>query len=195
MDLNAEGRSEEVELIRRARQGNAEAWEALVRTHQEALFRLAYLLLGNAGEAEDVAQEAILRAYASLERYDIERPLRPWLLSIAANLARNRRRSAGRYLAALRRWYKARPATAAGIEEQSLHNLERQELWHAIERLDFANQQVIYLRYFLEMSTVEVAETLQVPEGTVKSRLHRALKRLRGIIERDFPELDEGKTL
>jgi len=195
MDLNAEGRADEVELIRRARQGNSEAWEALVRTHQEALFRLAYLLLGNAGEAEDVAQEAFLRAYASLERYDIERPLRPWLLSIAANLARNRRRSAGRYLAALQRWYKARPTTAAGIEEQSLHNLERQELWHAIERLDFANQQVIYLRYFLEMSTVEVAETLQVPEGTVKSRLHRALKRLRGIIERDFPELDEGKTL
>lgn len=195
MDLNAEGRADEVELIRRARQGNAEAWEALVRTHQEALFRLAYLLLGNADEAEDVAQEAFLRAYASLERFDLERPLRPWLLSIAANLARNRRRSAGRYLAALQRWYKARPAAATGIEEQSLHNLERQELWHAIERLDFANQQVIYLRYFLEMSTVEVAETLQVPEGTVKSRLHRALKRLRGIIERDFPELDEGKTL
>ena len=195
MDLNAEGRADEVELIRRARQGNGEAWEALVRTHQEALFRLAYLLLGNADEAEDVAQEAFLRAYASLERFDLERPLRPWLLSIAANLARNRRRSAGRYLAALQRWYKARPAAATGIEEQILHNLERQDLWHAIERLDFANQQVIYLRYFLEMSTVEVAETLQVPEGTVKSRLHRALKRLRGIIERDFPELDEGKTL
>ena len=195
MDLNAEGRADEVELIRRARQGNAEAWEALVRTHQEALFRLAYLLLGNADEAEDVAQEAFLRAYASLERFDLERPLRPWLLSIAANLARNRRRSAGRYLAALQRWYKAWPAAATGIEEQILHNLERQDLWHAIERLDFANQQVIYLRYFLEMSTVEVAETLQVPEGTVKSRLHRALKRLRGIIERDFPELDEGKTL
>jgi len=51
---------------------------------------------------------------------------------------------------------------------------------------------VVYLRYFLEMSTEEVAETLQVPEGTVKSRLHRALKRLRGVIERDFPELSEG---
>ena len=195
MDPNAERRPDEAELVRRARQGNAAAWEELVRIHQEPVFRLAYLLLGDPGDAEDVAQEAFLRAYRNLERFDLERPLRPWLLSIAANLARNRRRSAGRYWAALQRWYKARPAAATGPEEQSLHNLERQDLWRAIRHLDFSDQQVIYLRYFLDMSTMEVAETLQIPEGTVKSRLHRALKRLRGVIERDFPELNEGKTL
>jgi RNA polymerase sigma-70 factor (ECF subfamily) len=193
MNLTAEGRGDEADLIRRARQGSSEAWEDLVRAHQEALFHLAYLLLGDAGDAEDVAQEAFIRAYRSLERFDAERPLRPWLLSIAANLARNRQRSAGRYLAALQRWFKAEPAASQNIEERGIQNLESQNLWLAVRRLDFTNQQVIYLRYFLEMSTQEVAETLQVPEGTIKSRLHRALQRLRGVIERDFPELSEGK--
>jgi len=192
MNSTAEGRADEVELVRRARQGSSGAWEDLVRLHQEPLFRLAYLLLGDAGEAEDVAQEAFLRAYRSLERYDTERPLRPWLLSIAANLARNRRRSAGRHLAAVRRWFKSGPAPGPGIEERSIQNLESQDLWRAIRHLNLMDQQVVYLRYFLEMSTEEVAETLQVPEGTVKSRLHRALKRLRGVIERYFPELSEG---
>lgn len=192
MNRSAEGRADEIDLVRRARQGSSEAWEDLVRLHQEPLFRLAYLLLGDAGEAEDVAQEAFLRAYRSLERYDMERPLRPWLLSIAANLARNRRRSAGRYLAAVQRWFKAEPASVPSIEERGIQKLESQNLWRAIRRLDLMDQQVVYLRYFLELSTQEVAETLQVPEGTVKSRLHRALKRLRGVIERDFPELSEG---
>lgn len=194
MDITAEGRADEVDLVRRARQGSSQAWEDLVRLHQEPLFRLAYLFLGDAGEAEDVAQEAFLRAYRSLERYDTQRPLRPWLLSIAANLARNRRRSAGRYLAAVRRWFKSSPPPGPGIEERSIQKLESQDLWRAIRRLDLMDQQVVYLRYFLELSTQEVAETLQVPEGTVKSRLHRALKRLRGVIERDFPELSEGIT-
>jgi len=192
MNLTADGRGDEADLIRRARQGSSEAWEDLVRLHQEPLFRLAYLLLGDAGEADDVAQEAFIRAYRSLERFDAARPLRPWLLSIAANLARNRRRAAGRYLAALQRWF-TEPSAGVSIEERGIQNLESQSLWRAVRRLDFPNQQVIYLRYFLEMSTEEVAETLQVPEGTVKSRLHRALKRLRGVIERDFPELSEGK--
>jgi len=192
MNSTAEGRADEVDLVRRARKGSSGAWEDLVRLHQEPLFRLAYLLLGDAEEAEDVAQEAFLRAYRSLERYDTERPLRSWLLSIAANLARNRRRSAGRYLAAVRRWFKSGPAPGPGIEEQSIQNLESQDLWRAIRHLDLMDQQVVYLRYFFELSTEEVAEILRIPEGTVKSRLHRALQRLRGVIERDFPELSEG---
>ena len=192
MNFTAEGRADESGLVRRARQGSSQAWEELVHLHQEPLFRLAYLLLGDADEAEDVAQEAFIRAYRSLERFDTGRSLRPWLMSIAANLARNRRRSAGRYLAAVKRWFKSEPAPRASIEERGIRNQESQHLWRAIRRLDTSDQQVIYLRYFLEMSTKEVAETLQVPEGTVKSRLHRALKRLRGVIERDFPELSEG---
>ena len=78
------------EAVRRAANGDAAAWEPLVRAHQEAVFRLCYLLLGDPDEAEDVAQETFLRAWKHLRRFDATRPLRPWLLSIASNLASNR---------------------------------------------------------------------------------------------------------
>jgi RNA polymerase sigma-70 factor (ECF subfamily) len=64
-------------------------------------------------------------------------------------------------------------------------------LWQAVQQLNQKGQEVVYLRYFLEMSEAETAETLDIPPGTVKSRLHRALKQLRGVIERKFPELGD----
>src|SRR5215510_9029334 len=87
---------DEPTLIRRAVDGDAAAWEALMRAHQEAVFRLAYLILGDPDDAEDVAQETFLRAWKHLKGFDSTRPLRPWLLSITSNLSSNRRRSAGR---------------------------------------------------------------------------------------------------
>jgi RNA polymerase sigma-70 factor, ECF subfamily len=182
---------DESTLIRQAVNGDAAAWESLMQQHQESVFRLAYLLLGDPDDAEDAAQEAFLRAWKYLNRFDATRPLRPWLLSITANLARNRKRSAGRYFAALMRAFRDEPATAR-IEEKSLQNMEAGELWHAVQNLNMAEQQIIYLRYFLDLSVNETAQALQVAEGTVKSRLSRALEKLRSIIQQDFPVLSEG---
>jgi RNA polymerase sigma-70 factor (ECF subfamily) len=182
---------DESTLIRQAVNGDAAAWESLMQQHQESVFRLAYLLLGDPDDAEDAAQEAFLRAWKYLKRFDATRPLRPWLLSITANLARNRKRSAGRYFAALMRAFRDEPATAR-IEEKSLQNMEAGELWHAVQNLNMAEQQIIYLRYFLDLSVNETAQALQVAEGTVKSRLSRALEKLRSIIQQDFPVLSEG---
>jgi RNA polymerase sigma-70 factor (ECF subfamily) len=195
MNLSGEAQENEPGLVDRARQGDGAAWEALVQTHQEAVFRLAYLLLGDPDEAEDAAQEAFLRAFRALERFDASRPLRPWLLSIAANLARNRRRSLGRYLTALQRLVRLEPPYSANIEDKSAERWQAQSLWRAVQRLSEPDQQVIYLRYFLEMSVEETAEATGVAEGTVKSRLHRALERLRTVIERDFPSLRESIAL
>lgn len=179
----------EAEWIERARQHDEAAWEALTRQHQAAVFRLAYLLVGDADDAEDVAQEAFIRAYRALDRFDATRPIRPWLLSITANLARNRLRSVGRYLNALNRLLRAEPEKVINVPEASQQNLEAQALWQAVRRLGEADQQVIYLRYFLEMSEAETADVLSIAPGTVKSRLHRALGRLRNVVERDFPIL------
>ena len=179
----------ETEQIIQARQGNQTAWEALMRAHQEPVFRLAYLLLGDPDEAEDITQETFLRAYKSLAGFDTERPLRPWLLRIASNLAHNRHRSFGRYISALTRFAQQDPSRI----ESTIPNPEDngQALWQAVRRMTKPFQEVVYLRYFLEMSENEMADVLEVPAGTVKSRLHRALSRLRGIIERDYPELKE----
>jgi RNA polymerase sigma-70 factor (ECF subfamily) len=179
----------EAQQIRLARQGDQSAWEALMRAHQEPVFRLAYLLMGDPEEAEDIAQEAFLRAYRSLKRFDTERPLRPWLLRIVSNLAKNRHRSIGRYISALTRFAQHDPEkiSPTTIEPED----ESQALWQAVRQMAKPFQEVVYLRYFLDMSESEMANTLDIPAGTVKSRLHRALSKLRGIIERDYPELKE----
>lgn len=183
----------EAQSIARARHGEEAAWVALVRQHQDAVFRLAYLLLGDADDANDVAQETFIRAFRSLEQFDDERPLRPWLLQIARNLARNRQRAAGRYLAALRRWFDAdRAPTPTRVEALTARQMEAERLWQAIARLKVQDQEVIYLRYFLELSVADTASTLGVADGTVKSRLSRALERLQRTIETDFPDLHPG---
>jgi RNA polymerase sigma-70 factor (ECF subfamily) len=162
-----------------------------MRAHQEAVFRLAYLLVGDPDDAEDVAQETFLRAWKHLKGFDATRPLRPWLLSIAANLSSNRRRSAGRYFAALTRALRAEPAPAT-IEQQSTEQLEANELWKAVRKLNVQDQQIVYLRYFLDLPIAETSAVLQIAEGTVKSRLSRALEKLRKVIQNDFPILHEG---
>lgn len=182
----------ETDLTGRARQGDGAAWELLMRQHEQAVFRLAYLLLGDADQAKDVAQETFLRAYRSFNRYDAERPLRPWLLSIAANLARNQRRSIARYLAALQRLVQEPASQGEGLEAQVLQNSQAETLWQAIRQLGQDDQQVIYLRYFLDLPVAEAAQALGVAEGTVKSRLSRALTRLHAVIEQDYPALREG---
>jgi RNA polymerase sigma-70 factor (ECF subfamily) len=184
---------DESTLVRHAANGDAAAWEPLVLAHQEAVFRLSYLLLGDPDEAEDLAQETFLRAWKYLQRFDPARPLRPWLLSIASNLASNRRRSAGRYVSALMRAFRNEPAPATSIEEHSAQQLEAGHLWKAVQNLSMPDQQIIYLRYFLALSVAETAQALNIPEGTIKSRLSRALERLRGIIQQDFPVLAEGR--
>ena len=183
---------DESTLIHHAANGDAAAWEPLVLAHQEAVFRLSYLLLGDPDDAEDIAQETFLRAWNHLKRFDPTRPLRPWLLSIASNLASNRRRSAGRYLAALTRAFRNEPSSSSSTEERSAKHMEAHDLWKAVQTLSVPDQQIIYLRYFLELSVAETAQALNVPEGTVKSRLSRTLERLRGIIQQDFPVLAEG---
>ncbi|HYN89602.1 MAG TPA: sigma-70 family RNA polymerase sigma factor, partial [Ardenticatenaceae bacterium] len=132
-------------------------------------------------------------AYRALDRFDSGRPLRPWLLRIAANTARNRRRAAGRYLAAVRRLFLATPDPMLGAEPANPPAREAESLWQAVRRLGHADQEIIYLRYFLELSEAETADTLGVARGTVKSRLHRALGRLREVVEREFPVLREGR--
>jgi RNA polymerase sigma-70 factor, ECF subfamily len=182
----------EAELIRRARQGDQAAWETLVRSHQEPVFRLAYLFTGDPDSAEDVAQEAFLRAYQALERFDLTRPLRPWLMSITANHAKNQLRSAGRYLAALKRLFYEAPRQDRHPEPGAIDSMEAAALWEAVRKLGFDDQQVIYYRYFLDLPVAETAAALGVAEGTVKSRLYRSLSRLRKMIARHYPELHEG---
>jgi len=188
--------AEETAYVLLARQGNEAAWEWLMRRYQEPVFRLAYLILGDPDDAEDVAQETFVRAYLSLERFDSARPLRPWLMQIAANLSRNRRRSLGRYWGALQRFFQASTAhsplpTADTTGAIVQHRLEADQLWQAVQQLPAAAQDTVYMRYFLGLSEAETAEALAIAPGTVKSRLHRALQRLQTLLDVEYAELRE----
>ncbi|MFD3165147.1 RNA polymerase sigma factor [Herpetosiphon sp. NSE202] len=166
----------------------AQTWATQILAHQTAIFRLAYLMVGDAMIAEDLAQETVMRALRMQHQFDSERPLKPWLLQITANLARNYRRSLRRYLRALQRFALQQPEHSE-FHETSGPAWEATQLWHAIGRLAQREQEVLYLRYFLELSEQETAQALGIAQGTVKSRLHRALVRLRGVVDGEFPEL------
>jgi RNA polymerase sigma-70 factor (ECF subfamily) len=185
---------DEANLVSLAQRGDGAAWETLVHAYQEPVFRLAYLFVGDADDAEDVAQETFIRAFQNLHRFDPGRSLQPWLLSIAANLARNRLRSVSRYLAALQRLVHAEPKVTQSDARSPEQKLDAQALWEALRKLKSGDQQVIYLRYFLELSEVEIAQTLEIPPGTVKSRLHRAMDRLRLIVQTEAPWLEKDSV-
>lgn len=179
--------ADEQEWIQQARRGDARAWERLVQEYQQPIFRLAYLLLGDADDAEDVAQETFIHAYHAFAGFNPDRPLRPWLMRITTNLCHNWRRSVGRHLAALQHLLRNEPTINTAIQ-QAEAEIEAQMLWKAVRRMGMADQQVIYLRYFLACSESETAEVLGVAPGTVKSRHHRALARLRTVLQKEFPQ-------
>jgi RNA polymerase sigma factor (sigma-70 family) len=172
----------EGELLARAQAGDADAYAALVRAHQDIAFRTAVLITQNAADAEEAAQDGFVKAWRALGRFREGAPLRPWLLTIVANEARNRRRSAGRRAALALRVADAEQ-TGTSAETEALAHAARGDLLDAISRLKTDDRLVLGCRYLLELSEAETAAALGVPAGTVKSRTSRALARLRGEVE------------
>ena len=172
---------EDGELIERAKGGDHDAYGDLVRRYQDLAFRTAYVVVGAAAEAEDAAQEGFLKAHRALDRFRPGAPFRPWLLRIVANEARNRRAAAGRHPTLALSAAADRPSadTALSPEAAALADERRRELLTALETLREDDRTVIACRYFLDLSEAEMAEVLGCARGTVKSRLSRALDRLR----------------
>jgi RNA polymerase sigma factor (sigma-70 family) len=171
----------EDELVERARRGDAGAFAALARPHQEIAFRAAFVITRNAADAEDAVQLALVKAWRALPRFRRGAPLRPWLLAIVANEARNRRRAEGRREGlALRAAHEVPSGGAAPSPEGSIvAGEERAALLAALERLGEDDRLVLSCRYLLDLGEEETAEVLSLRRGTVKSRTSRALGRLR----------------
>ena len=170
---------EDAELIARARAGDVAAYEAIVRRYQDVAVRTAHLICPET-DADDAVQEAFIKAFDALPRFREGSPIRPWLLRIVANEARNRRRSAGRRQGlALRAADDAPQRTAPGPEQIVMAAEERSELLAALATLRDDDREVLGARFLLDLTEIETAETLGIPRGTVKSRTSRALGRLR----------------
>ncbi len=176
--MNAE--AEDCELARRAAQGDQGAFGDLVRRHQAIIFNLAYRLLGEREEAEDVTQEAFLRAWRALLFYDPQRPFAPWLKKIAINLCLNRLKRREAWF--LEDW-KEIPQTITP-EMQTLERENQSELWEAVFSLPPRYRVVLELRHFEDMTYADIAQTLHCPPNTVKSMLFRARRMLMARIQK-----------
>ena len=184
--MSVEGRPlDETELIGRARRGDAAAYEELVVSYQGIAFRTAYLVTGEAGEAEDAVQSAFIKAFYALDRFKPEHPFRPWLLKIVTNEARNKRRSAGRRTGLELRLAEGRPRSdaAPSPEDAALDKERDAHLLAALHGLREEERLVVGYRYLLGLSEAEIATVMACAKGTVKSRLSRSLAKLRAELE------------
>ncbi|MFC7496916.1 MULTISPECIES: RNA polymerase sigma factor [unclassified Nocardioides] len=176
---------DDADLLARVRGGDHDAYAELVRRHAPVAMRTA-ALLGAGADAEDVVQEAFVKAYAALDRFRSGAPFRPWLLRIVANEAKNLHRSASRRTAREQQWEHAAPLLLARPDDpaDAVLSQERQEaLVRGLAGLSPQHRQVVTCRYLLDLDEAETAMVLGWPRGTVKSRLHRALTRLRDVLD------------
>ncbi|MBV9358726.1 MAG: DUF1002 domain-containing protein [Chloroflexi bacterium] len=170
----------DAELVVRAQRGELDAYTELVQRHQQLAIRVAYMVTRNQADAEDVAQEALLKAYSALAQVD-PNAFRAWLLRIVVNQARNHLKAARRRTALAERSATDRPGalTAPSAETSVLASQQRVVLMRALDELREEDRLAIGYRYFFDLSESEMVEALGWPRGTVKSRLSRALGRYR----------------
>ncbi len=172
---------DEREAIARLRRGDIGGLEFLVRRHQHAALRVAFLIGRDAALAEDVVQEAFLRAYARIDRFDVARPFGPWFLRVVANDTRNavtRRRQSPLDPALAR----ALPDGAPGPEALLLAAETEGEVRAALDRLAPAQRAALVARYYLDPDDAAAARRLGIPDGTLRRRLHDARARLRRLL-------------
>ncbi|HSU35069.1 MAG TPA: sigma-70 family RNA polymerase sigma factor [Propionibacteriaceae bacterium] len=167
----------DTQLVAEVRAGDRAAFGHLVRRHAPIAKRMA-VLWGAGAEADDVVQDAFVKAYAALPRFRAGGEFRAWLLTIVRNETRNLFRSRGRR-AAREELALALDDVAFDPEAMALSAVRRDELLEQVRRLTPDLREVVACRYLLELSEAETAAALQIPAGTVKSRLHRALTVLR----------------
>ena len=171
---------EELQAIRRCRGGDRAAFRFLVDRYGDLVYRTAYLILRDRGLAEDLTQEAFIAAWRGLGRFDPGRPFKPWLLRIVVNrcLSEGRKRAA---VVAEPERSGFGPGSDDGLlpERVALLHDKQRLVRAAIGALDEEMRLAVLLRYFGDLSVPEIADVLSCPQGTVKSRLHRAMERLR----------------
>ncbi|HKX66958.1 MAG TPA: RNA polymerase sigma factor [Intrasporangium sp.] len=176
----------ESEILARVRAGERAAYAELVVTHAPLAKRVA-VLAGAGRDADDVVQEAFVKAYRSLTSQATFRDgssFRPWLLRIVVNETHNQRRGSGRRAERERRagWLDARSLTVPDPAESALSAARRRALLDAVSGLPADQRDVVTCRYLLELSEAETSQVLDLPAGTVKSRLHRALSALKEVM-------------
>jgi RNA polymerase sigma factor (sigma-70 family) len=166
-------------LVEAARDGDVESYGRLVERYESVAHRTAYVL-GAGDDTADIVQDAFMKAYAALDRFDVRAPFRPWLLTIVANETRNRWRWSSRHRTVpLALMGGDLPQASARSPHQIAEDRETSRMLRdAVSALPTRQREVIVCRYFLDLSEQDTAQVLRIPRGTVKSRLSRGLRAL-----------------
>jgi RNA polymerase sigma-70 factor (ECF subfamily) len=166
----------ERKLIEAAKNGDKQAFGRLIRLNQKRLFRFVYGLLGSFDATEDIVQEAFVKAYGAIDRFDLQYSFYPWLATIARNLAFNYREREQRKESLDRLQEKGYDPESAqlGPLDELLSDETQKRFYQAVKALPSQYRSVFVLRHFEQQSYTEIASTLKIPPGTVDSRLYRA---------------------
>ena len=182
-----------------AQQGEADALEELARSCRKQAYVFALQLIGHPDDALDVAQDAMVRFFRSLGRFDPSRPVRPWLLRIVRNLVRDRARRLR-----IRRTESLEPANDDALrfdprddapDPEALATRREQQalVWKCLQELHPRYREVLVLRDYQDLSYADIATTLKIPRGTVMSRLHRARRLLQEEVRKYRPGTGEAR--
>jgi len=173
---------DEVSLLRASLEGETEAWGEIVVRYKEAVFGLCLGFLRNRADAEDITHDTFIRAYENLRRYRLEKRFSTWIFTIASNLCRNRLRH--------RRYHPVispSDPVSGGLDPAAV--VAQEDRWtrvrEGLDVLPYGYRAPLILRYYNDLSYREIAEVLSLPEGTVKTRIHRGKVMLKQAIEKD----------
>lgn len=172
----------ERELIRKCKAGDARFYEPLVRAYEPSGLRLAVAMMGNAEDAQDALQEAFIKTYDTLHRFDLRRPFGPWFFQILRNQCRDmlRSRKAKFRMEEVDEYIEQRPADhERGPERAHQRSDARTTLWRGLERIGPEHREILVLKELEGFRYGEIAQILEIPEGTVASRLYHARNALR----------------
>ena len=171
-------------LIEQCRVGDSSAIESFVETYQQDVYRLALSILDDPHEADDATQESLLAALRALDSFHGASSLKTWLFSITVNICRTRlqkqkrRKRLRQILGGI-----LQTARTPSVEESTIETESDEALWHAIHQMDEKHRIPIVLRYYHDLSIAEIATILQIPEGTIHSRLNTARRLLHSALK------------
>lgn len=166
-------------VIQRILLGNKEAYDELYDKTIGDVYKTVHFLVENKSDVDDVVQEIYIQLYESLKRYDLDKPFRPWLIGLTMRQVQSYRRKRWTRLRIVKKAEEQKIPTEIDFSQDVVNKISNEELIRLIEKLPYKLKQVIVLRYLHEYSQEEVATILHIPVGTVKSRIHAALKKLR----------------
>lgn len=179
------GKTEELHLVERAKNNDREALRALIDLHKDRLFAFIWRIIRHHHDAEEVCQEAFLKAFASLDSFSTKYRFSTWLFTIGYRVCLNRMRRK-RMLTGELEWaadtQQADDNSAETLESEEASRL-REQVWSAVDRLSVPQRATVLLFYRHDMGCQDIARVLELPVATVKSHLHRARLRLREMLE------------